>query len=999
MRSIKSILALPRIVQAILVTLALLSSQARAAITVQDTTGGLAYSNSVAINRTANVSSGSSVLVVLVAYKVNAYADYSDADPMTWNPPGQPSQAITRAVVECANNSSYRAVAVYYLFNPTPGTGGTVTGAIQNGNGDTWFSTYTLNGVNTSVVPLTNSANATSASSVNFTIAGVPAGGLAAISAMDGGGGNTLTGYTASPGGNTPVQWQDPAKTTSCQPDQGYLSGLTGGSTAFTFTMSASTKIAISAAVFTPGTTTAFVSPGQTNAECGGTVTFTANPAGTNAPFSFQWYDNQTNLMMGQTNITLTLTNVHPDNAGNYAADIDDGLGSNSTAIATLTVVDTKPPVITLNGSNSMTVDRYSTFTDPGAIAVDGCAGPESVNVVGSVDTQTLGAYTLTYTANDGNGNNAVVTRTVNVVAHPYISECISTGTNWMICGTNGIEGGTYCILSSTNLALPFSQWVPEATNQFDSSGNFSFTIQPDSGVSAKFFVVASLNSSGFAPQNLLVLPQSETETTMALLWDKPDNYDNVAGYEVYQNGVLAATTSPGQTFYCATNLAPGTSYSFYVVAVDTNNNLSTPSTTVSASTWAAGVVLDVSAPPYNAKGDGITTNTAAIQQAINDCPSGGTVEIPAGTFLTAPLVLKSNMAFYVAAGGILQGTTNASDYSPRILSRSMGVESNVFQPLIRIGTMDHNAGYTCGNVTLYGDGEIIGGGNALQNSENDYDYMSRLVLIQNCQNVAVMGLHLVNPVQWTIHPIYSDNITVLNVWIESWQQQESGDGFDPDSSTDCYLVNSLLHTYDNAFSPKSGRTLQGYQIGRPTQHVRAVGCTFEGGSPCLGSECSGGLDDIVIRDSTFQGTTIQFRTSESRGAYMSNFTMADDVFTSGSSSQSIYFWTSCPYRTNAPWAPPPDTIITNFLFKNITGMGGIYMDGTFGLTNGPPLISYIQNTVFTNCTMANGKSIFMEYCNGIQYNNVRHIDGTLPAISFAGTNYNIFRDNVALSP
>ena len=124
---------------------------------------------------------------------------------------------------------------------------------------------------------------------------------------------------------------------------------------------------------------------------------------------------------------------------------------------------------------------------------------------------------------------------------------------------------------------------------------------------------------------------------------------------------------------------------------------------------------------------------------------------------------------------------------------------------------------------------------------------------------------------------------------------------------------------------------------------------------------------------------------------------MEDVVFTSGSSSQSIYFWTSCPYRNTIPKAPLPYTIITNFLFKNVTGMGGIYMDGTFGLTNGPARISYIQNSIFTNCTMANGKSILMEYCDGIQFNNVRRADGSYPTYTFSGTNYDITRDGVAL--
>jgi polygalacturonase len=254
-----------------------------------------------------------------------------------------------------------------------------------------------------------------------------------------------------------------------------------------------------------------------------------------------------------------------------------------------------------------------------------------------------------------------------------------------------------------------------------------------------------------------LVLPQSETETSLALLWDKPSEHENIAAYEVYQNGRLAATTVAHKTFYGVTNLAPGKAYSFYVVAKDAANHRSALSATVSASTRPRGVVLDVSGPPYSAKGDGTTKNTVAIQQAIDDCPAGGTVRIPAGTFLTGALVLKSNMSFYVVAGGVLKGSTETNDYLPMIWTRYMGVEAWCFQPLIRVGVMDHNAGYTTRNVTLYGEGEVRGGGDALALQES-YDHRSRLLLIQNCRNVAIMGLHLTYPAGWTVHPLYSDN-------------------------------------------------------------------------------------------------------------------------------------------------------------------------------------------------------------------------------------------------
>ena len=66
-----------------------------------------------------------------------------------------------------------------------------------------------------------------------------------------------------------------------------------------------------------------------------------------------------------------------------------------------------------------MTIEVGTTFTDPGATALDAGDGDltSSIVVSGSVDTSTIGTYTLTYNVSDTSGNAAVpVTRTVNVV-------------------------------------------------------------------------------------------------------------------------------------------------------------------------------------------------------------------------------------------------------------------------------------------------------------------------------------------------------------------------------------------------------------------------------------------------------------------------------------------------------------------------------------------------------------------------------------------------------
>ena len=73
---------------------------------------------------------------------------------------------------------------------------------------------------------------------------------------------------------------------------------------------------------------------------------------------------------------------------------------------------DTVFPVITINGDNPATVELGGTYVDAGATS----DGGETVSTSGSVDTNTVGTYTITYTATDAAGNTSTATRTVDVV-------------------------------------------------------------------------------------------------------------------------------------------------------------------------------------------------------------------------------------------------------------------------------------------------------------------------------------------------------------------------------------------------------------------------------------------------------------------------------------------------------------------------------------------------------------------------------------------------------
>lgn len=134
-----------------------------------------------------------------------------------------------------------------------------------------------------------------------------------------------------------------------------------------------------------------------------------------------------TAVVLGSASVTdvdeTTSLTATPDQTGPFAVGVTvvtwsatDSLGHIGTDPQTITIIDTKAPVITLNGENPMDIPLGANFVDPGATANDLVDGSVAVMVTGSVDTNTVGSYTLTYTATDSHDNTAMVERTVNVI-------------------------------------------------------------------------------------------------------------------------------------------------------------------------------------------------------------------------------------------------------------------------------------------------------------------------------------------------------------------------------------------------------------------------------------------------------------------------------------------------------------------------------------------------------------------------------------------------------
>ena len=312
------------------------------------------------------------------------------------------------------------------------------------------------------------------------------------------------------------------------------------------------------------------------------------------------------------------------------------------------------------------------------------------------------------------------------------------------------------------------------------------------------------------------------TDTELVIFWDKPKS---ARKYEVYGVDLIPnkyvgrfgkddpsfediRTAQTVERTHCTfSNLEPDSTYHIRVFIGDSPCSLLGELDCTTKRTLRR---IDITGEPYNAVGDGITVNTAAIQRAIDNCGPGDSVYIPAGKFLTGALNLHSDMELYIEKDGVLQGTADPADYLPRIWSRFEGYERECYRSLLNLGTLDHNnKAYSCENVVIRGEGSIFGGGfelaKAIASEETDRlrDYIAslgdkisefeskdtlafrargRLINMSNCSFIWIHGLTLGYSPAWNLHFIYSSHIVTDHCKIYS-EGVWNGDGWNPDSS------------------------------------------------------------------------------------------------------------------------------------------------------------------------------------------------------------------------
>ena len=290
---------------------------------------------------------------------------------------------------------------------------------------------------------------------------------------------------------------------------------------------------------------------------------------------------------------------------------------------------------------------------------------------------------------------------------------------------------------------------------------------------------------------------------------------------------------------------------------------------------------LDVSAQTafynvtaYGAKGDGITNNTKAINEAIEDAAKngGGTVYFPAGDFLSYTIHLKSNITLFLDNGCRLIG-----DKETETEGYDLPEEDAWYKEFQDFGhSYWRNSliyGDSLHNVAIKGDGMIWGKGLYTHDKPKIKYSGNKAIALKNCYNVTVKDISILHGGHFGILATGVDNLIIDNVRVDA-----DRDGFDIDCCKNVMISNCVINSpTDDGLCLKSSFAL-GYA--RPTENVTITNCQVYGydhgtlmdgtfktdfkdeapnvnhcitGRLKLGTESNGGFKNITVSNCVFE--------------------------------------------------------------------------------------------------------------------------------------------------
>lgn len=325
--------------------------------------------------------------------------------------------------------------------------------------------------------------------------------------------------------------------------------------------------------------------------------------------------------------------------------------------------------------------------------------------------------------------------------------------------------------------------------------------------------------------------------------------------------------------------------------------------------------------------GDGETMNTEAFKKAIDMlvAKGGGKLVVPAGVWYTGPIILKSNINLHLEKGALIlfnpdfnlypiietsfegldtkrcispvygkglvnvaitgEGSINGSGHVWRPVKREKVTDKH-WKSLLKSGGVLKNPNYWFPSESSL-KGDAIANMNVPVGLKTDSEWNEvrdflrpAMVSLVECKNVLLQGVLFDNSPSWNVHPLMCENVIVDGVFIRNPGYSQNGDGIDLESCKNSIIVNSTFDVGDDAICIKSGKDEDGRRRAMPTENLIVDNCkVFQGhGGFVVGSEMSGGVKNVVVRNCQFLGTDVglRFKSTRGRGGVVENIYIND---------------------------------------------------------------------------------------------------------------------------
>lgn len=328
------------------------------------------------------------------------------------------------------------------------------------------------------------------------------------------------------------------------------------------------------------------------------------------------------------------------------------------------------------------------------------------------------------------------------------------------------------------------------------------------------------------------------TETYFVYLNDKAIGAYNINTFSIY-------------------DLMPGNSYNLEVIGKNFKKRIT---------------FKTLSAKPIILKPNNEDNHDCLIQNAIDHLAIDEFLVLE-GQFNVTSIFLRSNTSIYIKRGTVLKGNNNREAF--KILS------ANEYCNGIPLGTWEGQAddsfasiitGIGVSNCLIYGEGIIDcdaqNGDWWINHRVKRIARRPKGIFLHTCSNITLDGITVCNTPSWNQHAFYSKNIKYYCLKLLNPKNSPTTDGCDPESCTNVEMIGLQISVGDDCVAIKSGKIDFARKYHTPCSNVTIRNCLMVDGhgGVTIGSENSGGINNINVSQCFFKNTDRGLRIKSQRG-------------------------------------------------------------------------------------------------------------------------------------